>query len=104
MAHGASLTSALWGVAHLRLTWRHCSFPWWCAVDLPFPENSTHPVLRDGPNAVALYRGNISSFALGKVLPTAGLLDAFVYTNTEGVSPELLETLTLGRPALESTR
>uniref|UniRef100_A0A8B9IGK7 LTD domain-containing protein n=1 Tax=Anser cygnoides TaxID=8845 RepID=A0A8B9IGK7_ANSCY len=73
-------------------------------VDLPFPENSTHPVLRDGPNAVALYRGNISSFALGKVLPTAGLLDAFVYTNTEGVSPELLETLTLGRPALESTR
>eukprot|EP00075_Anas_platyrhynchos_P002907 XP_005025964.2 uncharacterized protein LOC101800187 [Anas platyrhynchos] len=73
-------------------------------VDLPFPENSTHPVLRDGPNAVALYRGNTSSFALGKVMPAAGLLDAFVYTNSEGANPELLEALTLGRPALESTR
>lgn len=103
MARGASLTSALWGVACLQLTWCHCSFPR-CAVDLPFPENSTHPVLRDGPNAVALYRGNTSSFALGKVMPAAGLLDAFVYTNSEGASPELLEALTLGRPALESTR
>ncbi|XP_042720358.1 uncharacterized protein LOC122176123 isoform X3 [Lagopus leucura] len=73
-------------------------------VDLAFPENSTHPVLRDGPNAIALYRGNSSSFAPGKALTTAGLLDAFIYTSTEGPSPELLDTLTPGRPAYRSMR
>ncbi|XP_042691309.1 uncharacterized protein LOC122169313 [Centrocercus urophasianus] len=73
-------------------------------VDLAFPENSTHPVLRDGPNAIALYRGNSSSFAPGKAVTTAGLLDAFVYTSTEGPSPELLDTLTPGRPAYRSVR
>lgn len=71
---------------------------------MAFPENSTHPVLRDGPNAIALYRGNSSSFAPGKALTTAGLLDAFVYTSTEGPSPELLDTLTPGRPAYRSVR
>lgn len=70
---------------------------------MAFPENSTHPVLRDGPNAIALYRGNSSSFAPGKAL-IAGLLDAFVYTSTEGPSPELLDTLTPGRPAYRSVR
>ncbi|OXB70828.1 UNVERIFIED_CONTAM: hypothetical protein H355_001320 [Colinus virginianus] len=73
-------------------------------VDLPFPENSTRPVLRDGPSAIALYRGNSSSFAPGKALPAAGLLDAFVYMSTEGLSPELLDTLTPGRPAYRSVR
>lgn len=73
-------------------------------VDLAFPENSTRPVLRDGPNAIALYRGNSSSFAPGKALTTAGLLDAFVYMSTEGPSPELLDTLTPGRPAYGSVR
>ncbi|KAM6054679.1 uncharacterized protein VSU04_010845 isoform 2-T2 [Chlamydotis macqueenii] len=70
-------------------------------VDLPFPENTTRPVLRGGPNAIALYRGNSSSFVPGKALPATGLLDAFVYTSNEEPNPELLETLTPGRPAYE---
>ncbi|XP_014814167.1 PREDICTED: uncharacterized protein LOC106897803 isoform X2 [Calidris pugnax] len=73
-------------------------------VDLPFPENTTRPVLRGGPNAIALYRGNSSSFVLGKALPMTGLLDAFVYTSNEEPNPELLETLTPGRPAYEEKR
>lgn len=98
------LEHALWDVTPVCLTCCPCSFPCWCAVDLAFPENSTRPVLRDGPNAIALYRGNSSSFAPGKALTTAGLLDAFVYMSTEGLSPELLDTLTPGRPAYGSVR
>nr|XP_013795383.1 PREDICTED: uncharacterized protein LOC106482364 isoform X1 [Apteryx mantelli mantelli]XP_013795384.1 PREDICTED: uncharacterized protein LOC106482364 isoform X2 [Apteryx mantelli mantelli] len=70
-------------------------------VDLPFPQNTSSPVLRDGANAIALYRGNSSNFILGKALPVTGLVDAFVYTSNEGPDPELLETLTPGRPAYE---
>ncbi|XP_074961961.1 uncharacterized protein LOC142062812 isoform X1 [Phalacrocorax aristotelis] len=73
-------------------------------VDLPFPENTTRPVLRGGPNAVALYRGNSSSFVPGKALPVTSLLDAFVYTSNEEPNPELLETLTPGRPAFKENR
>ncbi|XP_068276378.1 uncharacterized protein [Nyctibius grandis] len=73
-------------------------------VDLPFPENTTHPVLRGGPNAIALYRGNSSSFIPGKALPVTGLLDAFVYMSNEEPNPELLETLTPGRPAYKKKR
>ncbi|XP_068765233.1 uncharacterized protein [Struthio camelus] len=70
-------------------------------VDLPFPQNTSSPILRDGANAIALYRGNSSSVVLGKALPVSGLLDAFVYTSNEGPDPELLEILTPGRPAYE---
>ncbi|XP_054699285.1 uncharacterized protein LOC129213385 isoform X1 [Grus americana] len=73
-------------------------------VDLPFPENTTRPVLRGGPNAIALYRGNSSSFVPGKALPVTGVLDAFVYTSNEEPNAELLETLTPGRPAYEEKR
>ncbi|XP_050173787.1 uncharacterized protein LOC126641301 [Myiozetetes cayanensis] len=73
-------------------------------VDLPFPENTTRPVLRAGPTAIALYRGHSSSFVPGKGLPESGLLDAFVYTSDEELDPELLETLTPGRPALLEKR
>ncbi|KAF1537575.1 hypothetical protein FQV20_0013663, partial [Eudyptula albosignata] len=73
-------------------------------VDLPFPENTTRPVLRGGPSAIALYRGNSSSFVPGKALPVTGLLDAFVYTNNEEPNPELLETLTPGRLAYVEKR
>ncbi|XP_065500927.1 uncharacterized protein LOC135994349 isoform X1 [Caloenas nicobarica] len=73
-------------------------------VDLSFPENTTRPVLRGGPNAIALYRGNSSSLVLGKVLPVTGLLDAFVYTSDEEPNLELLETLTPGRPAYKEQR
>ncbi|XP_010224590.1 PREDICTED: uncharacterized protein LOC104578724, partial [Tinamus guttatus] len=72
-------------------------------VDLPFPPNASSPILRDGASAIALYRGTSSRFLLGKSLPTTGLVDAFVYTSNEGPDPELLETLTPGRPAYEKT-
>ncbi|XP_074697378.1 uncharacterized protein LOC141930445 isoform X1 [Strix aluco] len=73
-------------------------------VDLPFPETTTRPVLRGGPNAIALYRGNSSSLVPGKALPVTGLLDAFVYTSSEEPNPELLEILTPGRPAYKEKR
>ncbi|XP_039416361.1 uncharacterized protein LOC104684914 isoform X2 [Corvus cornix cornix] len=73
-------------------------------VDLPFPENTTRPVLRAGPNAIALYRGHSSSFVPGKTLLETGLLDAFVYTSSEEPDPELLQTLTPGRPAFLGKR
>ncbi|XP_074014867.1 uncharacterized protein [Numenius arquata] len=57
-----------------------------------------------GPNAIALYRGNSSSFVPGKALPMTGLLDAFVYTSNKEPNPELLETLTPGRPAYKEKR
>lgn len=98
------LVSYIGGIAHVLLTCRHCSFPCWCAVDLSFPENVTRPVLRGGPNAIALYRGNSSSLVLRKVLPVTGLLDAFVYTSNEEPNSELLETLTPGRPAYKEQR
>lgn len=75
-----------------------------CAVDLPFPENATRPLLSGGPSAVALYRGHRSSLAPGKALPVTGLLDAFVYTSDKDPNPELLETLTPGRPAYQEQR
>lgn len=75
-----------------------------CAVDLPFPENATRPLLSGGPSAVALYRGHRSSLVPGKVLPLTGLLDAFVYTSNKDPNPELLETLTPGRPAYQEQR
>ncbi|XP_063270194.1 uncharacterized protein LOC134559406 [Prinia subflava] len=68
-------------------------------VDLPFPKNITHPVLRCGPTAIALYRGHSSSFVPGKMLLETSLLDAFVYTSNEEPDLELLQTLTPGRPA-----
>lgn len=98
------LVSYIGGIAHVLLTCRCCSFPCWCAVDLSFPENTTRPVLRGGPNAIALYRGNSSSLVLGKALPVTGLLDAFVYTSNEEPNAELLETLTPGRPAYKEQR
>nr|XP_009937517.1 PREDICTED: uncharacterized protein LOC104333682 [Opisthocomus hoazin] len=73
-------------------------------VDLPFPENITRPVLKGGPSAIALYRGNSSSFVPGKALPVTGLLDAFVYTSNEELNPELLEILTPGRHAYKEKR
>lgn len=90
-------------IAQVLLTCPHCSFPR-CAVDLPFPENTTHPVLRAGPNAIALYRGHSSSFVPGKMLLEIGLLDAFVYTSNEEPDPKLLQTLTPGRPAFLEKR
>lgn len=92
------------GIAHVLLTCHCCSFPCWSAVDLPFPENTTRPVLRGGPKAIALYRGNSSSFVPGKALPVTGLLDAFVYTSNEEPNPELLEILTPGRAAYKEKR
>lgn len=68
-------------------------------MDLPFPENTTRPVLRGGPSAIALYRGNSSILVLGKVPPVTGLIDAFVYSSNDELNPELLEILTPGRPA-----
>ncbi|XP_040446634.1 uncharacterized protein LOC121086673 [Falco naumanni] len=73
-------------------------------VDLTFPENTSRPVLGAGPSAIALYRGNSSSFVPGKALPVASLLDAFVYTRHEEPNPELLEILTPGRPAYKEKR
>ncbi|XP_064376726.1 uncharacterized protein LOC112983371 [Dromaius novaehollandiae] len=70
-------------------------------VDLPFPQDTSSPLLRAGANAIALYRGNSSSFVLGRAPPVTGVLDAFVYTSSEGPDPALLETLTPGRPAYE---
>lgn len=74
----------------------------WNAVDLPFPKNSSSPLLKTGSNAIALYVGNSSSFALGQAVSTSNLLDALVYTNNERVDPELLEILTPGKFAYEN--
>ncbi|XP_006015640.1 uncharacterized protein LOC102373025 [Alligator sinensis] len=71
-------------------------------VDLPFPKNSSSPLLKTGSNAIALYVGNSSSFALGQAVSTSNLLDALVYTNNERVDPELLEILTPGKFAYEN--
>lgn len=85
-------------IAQVLPTYPHCSFPW-CAMDLLFPENTTHPVLRGGPTVIALYRGHSSSFVPGKMQLETSLLDAFVYMSSEEPDPELLQTLTPGRPA-----
>lgn len=98
------LVSYTVGIAHVLLTCHYCSFSCWSAVDLPFPENITRPVLRGGPKAIALYRGNSSGFVPGKALPVTGLLDALVYTSNEEPNPELLEILTPGRPAYKEKR
>ncbi|XP_053132393.1 uncharacterized protein LOC128336551 isoform X2 [Hemicordylus capensis] len=67
-------------------------------VDLPFPANSSSPLLKAGANAVALYRGVSSSFAVGAAASVENLLDALVYTTTEGTDSELRNILTPGRP------
>ncbi|XP_074867282.1 uncharacterized protein LOC142021895 isoform X2 [Carettochelys insculpta] len=71
-------------------------------VDLPFPPNSSSPLLHTGSQAVALYVGNISSFTLGKAASATNLLDAFVYASNGSTVPELLEILTPGRFAFET--
>ncbi|KAG6922066.1 hypothetical protein G0U57_003950 [Chelydra serpentina] len=71
-------------------------------VDLPFPPNSSSPLLSSGPRAVALYTGNSSSFTLGKAACATNLLDALVYTSNGSAEPELLEILTPGRHAYEN--
>uniref|UniRef100_A0A8D0HN30 LTD domain-containing protein n=1 Tax=Sphenodon punctatus TaxID=8508 RepID=A0A8D0HN30_SPHPU len=67
-------------------------------VDLQFPQNASSPLFRAGPNAVALYLGNSSSFSLGTAASATNLLDALVYTSNRSTAPELLEILTPGRP------
>ncbi|XP_054849640.1 uncharacterized protein LOC129339061 [Eublepharis macularius] len=67
-------------------------------VDLPFPPNSSVPLLKAGLNAVALYTGVSSSFALGSVASASNLLDALVYTTVEGSSSKLRDILTPGKP------
>ncbi|CAM5087099.1 unnamed protein product [Natator depressus] len=71
-------------------------------VDLPFPPNSSSPLLSTGLQAIALYIGNSSSFTLGKAACAANLLDALVYTSNGSADPELLEILTPGRHAYET--
>ncbi|XP_029432828.1 uncharacterized protein LOC115075968 [Rhinatrema bivittatum] len=66
-------------------------------VNQPFPENSSRPLLQLGPDAVALYRGNSSSFQPGTALSVTGLVDALVYTRGESTDPELLKVLTPDR-------
>ncbi|XP_053898659.1 uncharacterized protein LOC128844737 isoform X3 [Malaclemys terrapin pileata] len=71
-------------------------------VDLPFPPNSSSPLLSTGPQAIALYVGNSSSYTLGKAACATNLLDALVYTSNGSADPELLEILTPGRHAYEN--
>nr|XP_033819445.1 uncharacterized protein LOC117369259 isoform X2 [Geotrypetes seraphini] len=66
-------------------------------VDQVFPENSSHPLLQLGPDAVALYLGNSSSFQPGTALSLIGLIDALVYTRGDTTDAELLKILTPGR-------
>ncbi|XP_044835055.1 uncharacterized protein LOC123343767 isoform X3 [Mauremys mutica] len=70
-------------------------------VDLPFPPNSSSPLLSTGSQAIALYVGNSSSFTLGKAACATNLLDALVYMSNGSADPELLEILTPGRHAYE---
>ncbi|XP_015283613.1 PREDICTED: uncharacterized protein LOC107124635 [Gekko japonicus] len=68
-------------------------------VDVPFPPNSSTPLLKAGLNAIALYRGvNNSSFAPGTVTSATDLLDALVYTTVEGTDSRLLDILSPGKP------
>ncbi|XP_069503060.1 uncharacterized protein [Ambystoma mexicanum] len=62
-----------------------------------FPATSSRPLLHLGPDAVALYVGNSSSFQIGSSIAVTGLLDALVYTSGESTDPELLKVLTPGR-------
>lgn len=71
-------------------------------ADLPFPPNSSSPLLGTGPQAIALYAGNSSSFPVGGAASATNLLDALVYVRRGSADPELLEILTPGRPALET--
>ncbi|XP_061456293.1 uncharacterized protein LOC133372075 isoform X2 [Rhineura floridana] len=68
------------------------------SVDLPFPQNTSRPLLRAGANAVALYRGTPACFALGAAASATNLLDALVYTTAEGTDLKLQDILTPGRP------
>ncbi|XP_067407540.1 uncharacterized protein [Emydura macquarii macquarii] len=71
---------------------------------LPFPPNASSSLLDAGPQAVALYFGNSSSFTLGKAASATNLLDAFVYTSNGSTDLGLLEILTPGRQAFETKR
>ncbi|XP_043945227.1 uncharacterized protein LOC122816471 [Protopterus annectens] len=62
-------------------------------VDQMFPVNATYPVLRRGPFAVALYRGNASNFPSGASVTATALIDAVVYTTEGDPDKELLKIL-----------
>ncbi|XP_060116852.1 uncharacterized protein LOC132588474 isoform X2 [Heteronotia binoei] len=67
-------------------------------VDVPFPPNSSIPLLKAGLNAIALYRGANSSFTPGSVASATDLLDALVYTTVEDGDSKLLDILSPGKP------
>lgn len=75
-------------------------FPFLCpaTVDVPFPPNTSVPLLKAGLNAVALYLGVNGSFAPGAVASATDLLDALVYTTVEGTDSNPLDILSLGKP------
>ncbi|XP_078519067.1 uncharacterized protein LOC144784272 [Lissotriton helveticus] len=66
-------------------------------VNQLFPTNASKPLLHLGPDAVALYIGNSSSFLPGSAMTVNGLVDALVYTSSETTDPQLLKVLTPGR-------
>ncbi|KAF7242913.1 General transcription and DNA repair factor IIH helicase subunit XPB [Varanus komodoensis] len=67
-------------------------------VDVPFPQNFSRPLSRPGANAIALYQGSSSSFALGATVSAVSPLDALVYTTVEGTDSKLRDILTPGKP------
>ncbi|XP_048348866.1 uncharacterized protein LOC125430740 [Sphaerodactylus townsendi] len=67
-------------------------------VDVPFPPNSSTPLLKAGLNAVAVYTGANSTFAVGGAASATNLLDALVYTTAEDIDLELRNILTPGKP------
>ncbi|XP_042293533.1 uncharacterized protein LOC121914292 [Sceloporus undulatus] len=66
-------------------------------VDVMFPQNSTTRLLRTADvNAVVLYSGSASNFAIGDTVLATNLLDAFVYTGGNA-SSKLQDILTPGK-------
>lgn len=59
---------------------------------------NTRNILQDGPDAVALYRGNASDFPNGTALTTNNLIDALVYHTGDSDDVGLLTLLNNGQP------
>lgn len=59
---------------------------------------NTRNILQDGPDAVALYRGNVSDFPRGTAVTTDNLIDALVYDTGDSDDAGLLTLLNNGQP------
>ena len=55
-------------------------------------------ILQNGPDAVALYRGNASDFPRGTAVTTDNLIDALVYDTEDSDDADLLTLLNNGQP------